>query len=253
MGGRETRTKERELERGMKKKIAVGAVGIAVLGGAGAAYGVTQSGGNDRQAFLNDLAGRLKVTPQQLDSALKGAFEDRLQAAVQAGRLTQAQADAIKKKVEHGGAPPVLGFGQGPPVGGPRFFMHRGPGGPVKAGLGAAAKYLGLTDKQLIQKLASGKSLADVAGEQNKSVDGLKSAIKDAVKTDLDAAVKDQRLTQTQENNLLSKLDSRLDDLVNRKGLGPGPRFRGPWGAKHGGMRFGAAPAGGPPPGAPII
>jgi AraC-like DNA-binding protein len=238
----------------MKKKIAIGAAGLAVLGGAGAAYGVTQSGGNDRQAFLNDLAGRLKVSPQQLNNALKGAFEDRLQAAVQAGRLTQAQANAIKKKVEQGGAPPVFGFGPGPGgPGGPGFFMHRGPGGPVKAGIGAAAKYLGLTDRQLIQKLALGKSLADVAGDQNKPVDGLKSAIKGAVKTDLDAAVKDQRLTQAQENNLLSKLDSRIDDLVNRKGLGPGPRFRGPWGPKHGGMRFGAAPAGGPPPGAPII
>lgn len=254
MGGRETRTKEHELERGMKKKIAIGAAGLAVLGGAGAAYGVTQSGGNERQAFLNDLAGRLKVTPQQLSNALKGAFEDRLQAAVQGGKLTQAQADAIKKKVEQNGGPPVFGFGHGPGgPGGPGFFLHRGPGGPAKAGLGAAAKYLGLTDKQLIQKLASGKSLADVAGDQNKSVDGLKSAIKDSVKTDLDAAVKDQRLTQAQENNLLSKLDNRIDDLVNRKGLGPGPHFRGPWGAKHGGMRFGAAPAGGPPPGAPII
>ena len=229
----------------MKKKIAIGAASVAVLGGAGAAYGVTQGGGNERQAFLNDLAGRLKVTPQQLNNALKGAFEDRLQAAVQAGRLTQAQADAIKKKVEQGGVPPVLGFGQGPPVGGPRFFLHRGPGGPVRAGFGAAAKYLGLSDKQLFQKLASGKSLADVAGDLNKSVDGLKSAIKDAVKTDLDAAVKDQRLTQAQENNLLSKLDSRLDTLVNRKGLGPGPKFRA-WGPRHGGMRFGAAPPGGP-------
>jgi hypothetical protein len=233
----------------MKKKIAIGAAGLAALGGAGAAYGVTHGGGNERQAFLNDLAGRLKVTPQQLSNALKGAFEDRIQAAVQAGRITQAQADAIKKKVEQGGAPPVFGFGQGPPVGAPGFFLHRGPGGPVRAGFGAAAKYLGLNDKQLFQKLASGKSLADVAGDENKSVDGLKSAIRDAVKADLDAAVKDQRLTQTQENNLLSKLDSRLDALVNRKGLGPGPA----WGAKRHGMRFGAAPAGGPPVGGPII
>jgi len=236
----------------MKKKIAIGAAGLAVLGGAGAAYGVTQSGGNERQAFLNDLAGRLKVTPQQLNNALKGAFEDRLQAAVQAGRLTQAQADAIKKKVEQGGAPPVLGFGHGPPVGGPGFFMHRGPGGPVRAGFGAAAKYLDLTDKQLFQKLASGKSLADVAGDQNKSVDGLKSAIKDAVKSDLDAAVKDQRLTQAQENDLLSKLDKRIDGLVSHKGLGPGPKFRA-WGPGHRHLRFGAAPAGGPPVGGPII
>lgn len=238
----------------MKRRLAVGATGLAVLSGAGVAYGVTQSGGNNRQAFLNDVAKRLNVTPSKLSSALKGAFEDRLQAAVQDGRLTQKQADAIKKRVESGGGV-WLGPGPGP---GLRFF-HRGPGGPggpKRAGFGAAAKYLGLTDLQLFNQLRSGKSLADVAGSRGKSVDGLKTAIRDAVKTDLDAAVKDQRLTQSEENNILGKLDNSLNDLVNRKGLMPPPGFRGPgaWGAKHGSLRFGAFPGGQVPvpPGAPV-
>ncbi len=251
------------MERSLKRKLAIGAAGIAVLGGGGAAYAVNKSNDNERQAFLGDVAKRLNVTPDKLNSALKGAFEDRLDAAVKAGRLTQAQADAIKKKVEQNGGPPFLGpppgargFGAGGP-----HFLHRfgGPGGPVHDGIDAAAKYLGLTDKQLLDKLRSGKSLADVAGDQNKSVDGLKSAIKDSVKSNLDQAVKDKKLTQAQEDKILAGLDQRLNDLVNRKGLGPGPGFRrrGPaWGAKRG-NRPGSfvvpphAPA--PPPGAPII
>jgi hypothetical protein len=243
------------VERSMKRKLAVGATGLAVLSGAGVAYGVTQSGGNERQAFLNDVAKRLNVPPSKLSSALKGAFEDRLQAAVQAGRLTQQQADAIKKRVEATGGGVWLGPGPGP---GLRFF-HRGPGGPGgprRAGFGAAAKYLGLTDLQLFNQLRSGKSLADIAGARGKSVDGLKNAIKDAVKTDLDAAVKDQRLTQTEETNILGKLDKGLDNLVNRKGLIPPPGFRGPglWRAKHGALRFGAFPGGQVPvpPGGPV-
>jgi hypothetical protein len=252
------------VERNVIRRLAIGATGLAVLSGAGVAYGVTQRSGNDRQAFLNDVAGRLNVTPHKLSGALKGAFEDRLDAAVKAGRLTQAQANEIKKRVERGGAPPILG-------GGPRhgFFHHGGPGGPIHAGLDAAASYLGLTDRQLFEKLRSGKSPADVAGDQNKSVDGLESAIKASVKKDLDGAVRDKRITPAQEARILSGLDSRLSDLVNRKGLGPrqGWRRGDRWGDGHpggfgegrgalepepGGAHFGSAPAG-PPPGAPII
>jgi hypothetical protein len=241
------------VERGVKRKLAIGATGLAVLGGAGVAYGVTQSGSNERQAFLGDVAKRLNVTPDRLKAALKGAFEDRLDAAVKAGRLTQAQADEIKRRVEQNGGPPIFGGGPGPGRG---FFFHHRWGGPVKAGLDAAAKYLGLSDAQLIAKLRSGKSLADVAGEQSKSVAGLKTAIRNSVKGNLDAAVKDKRITQAQEDRILSALDSRLDHLVNRKGLGPGPRFRHrAWGAMRGErhFRFGAAPAGGPPAWVPII
>ncbi|HEX6461043.1 MAG TPA: hypothetical protein VF032_19160 [Thermoleophilaceae bacterium] len=214
----------------MRRKLAIGATGLVVLGGGGAAYAVTKANDNPRQAFLGDVAKRLNVTPQQLDNALKGAFDDRLQAAVKAGRLTQAQADAIKKKVAQGGGPPMFGPGIATAGPGPGFMFGRRVMGPVMDGLDGAAKYLGLTNQQLVQKLRSGKSLADVAGEQNKSVDGLKSAITASVKSDLDQAVKAGKLTQTQESKILNGLATRLDTLVNRKGMGPigvgpGPGF----------------------------
>jgi hypothetical protein len=242
------------VERSVKRKLAVGVTGLVVLGGGGAAYAVTKANDNSRQAFLGDVAKRLNVTPQKLNDAIKGAFEDRVDAAVKAGKLTQAQADQLKKKVEQNGGPPV--FGAGPPVGG-GFFFRGGPGrpgGPIHDGLDAAAKYLGLTDAQLLDKLKSGKSLADVAGDQNKSVDGLKSAIKASVKADLDKAVQDKRLTQTEENDILGKLENGIDNLVNGKGLGPPRGFGKPgaFGAKRG-FHFGAAPPGAPPARVPII
>src|SRR3954451_12500093 len=146
----------------MKRKLAIGATGIAMLSGAGVAYGVTQSKDNERQAYLNDAAKRLNVSPGKLEGALKGAFADRLDAAVRAGRLTQAEADQIKKQVEQGGVPvPGAGPGPGPAPGGPPAFCfhHKGrgePGGlgaPIKAGIDSAAKYLGLTERQLLDKL----------------------------------------------------------------------------------------------------
>ena len=237
------------MERGIRRRLVIGATGLAVLAGAGVAYGVTQGGSNEREAFLNDAAKRLNVTPQKLKDALKGAFEDRLDAAVKAGRLTQEEADRIKKKIEQGA--PV------PPIGGPpRHFFRHGPGGPIGpfgTGVDAAAKYLGLTDKQLFDKLRNGKSLADIAGDQGKSVDGLKNAIRDSVKSKLDAMVKDKRITQDQENRILNGFDDHIDDLVN--GKPPRLRFhhRGPFKAGRG-FHFGAAPAGVPAPSAgPII
>jgi hypothetical protein len=74
----------------------------------------------------------------------------------------------------------------------------------------------------------SGKSLAQVAAEQKKPVDGLKSAIEAEVKKKLDQAVTDKRLTQAEEDRILSDLHGRLDDIVNRKpGDRPPPRGRG--------------------------
>jgi hypothetical protein len=215
----------------LKRRLVIGAAGAAVAAGAaGAAYGVTQnSRDSERQAFLNDAAKRLNVTPDKLSAALKGAFADRLDAAVKAGRLTQQQADAIKRRLDQKGGLPFFG--------GPHRFG--GPhGGPFFGGLDAAANYLGLTDQQLGDQLRSGKSLAQVAKDKGKSVDGLKGAIRDSVKSRLDQAVNDKRITKDEEDRILGKLDSRLDDIVNRT---PG---------KH---RWGARPAGPPPVRPPLV
>ncbi len=98
----------------MKRKLTFIAVALAAVALAGGAYAATQnSGSNSRQAFLTDVAHRLGVKPAQLNSALEGAFFDRLSAAVTAGRLTSAQADAIEKQVKQSGVVPIGGFGFG--------------------------------------------------------------------------------------------------------------------------------------------
>jgi uncharacterized coiled-coil protein SlyX len=80
----------------------------------------------------------------------------------------------------------------------------------------AAAGYLGLTPGQLLGQLRSGQSLAAVAGAQGKPVDGLKQAILAAAKARLDRRVTTNRITTTQEQTLLDRLQTRLDTLVNR-------------------------------------
>lgn len=253
------------MHRRHKRKLAVGLAVAIVAACAGGAYAATQSAGpGTRQAFLNDVAKRLHVTPQQLRQALSGATIDQLQAEVKAGRLTQAQANALEQRLKNaGGAPlvaPVVPFGLHP-------FRAIGPRGPVGAGgpLRAAAGYLGLTAPQLLQQLASGKSLAQIAGAKGKSVSGLEQAMTAAVKSKLDKAVAAKAITQAQEQQFLKDFSSQLSKSVNAKGVaglrGELPRLGGPFRGKGflvppSGGPLKAPPKGGrfavPPPNAPL-
>src|SRR5438067_11542526 len=88
-----------------RKVLVVGGAALALVGG-GVGGAVAASGSADpaaeRQAFLSDAANRLGVTSAKLQEALKQAALDRVDAAVAAGRLTDAQAAAIKQRIESG-------------------------------------------------------------------------------------------------------------------------------------------------------
>jgi Spy/CpxP family protein refolding chaperone len=232
----------------LKRKLAIGGAVVAAAGVAGGAYAASSSSTNPRRAFIDDVAKRLNVSPTALDNALKGAYQDQLNQAVKSGKLTQAQANRIKQRIAQR-RPAPIGFAHR------GFFGHRA--GIRARGLEAAAKYLGLTDAQLLTQLRSGKSLAEIATAQHKSVSGLTSTLKADVKARLDKAVAAKMLTSTQEQKLLSRLDQRLNALVNRKGLGHGMMHRGfgPGGPGGPGGLGGSGGLGGPggvlPPGAP--
>src|SRR5436305_9747395 len=119
-----------------QKVFAVSVVALAV-GGAGGALAATKLGspGDDGQAVIDDAAKQLGVQPSALTNALKKALENRVDAAVAAGKITKAQGDAMKARIE-AGAFPLFGPG------------HGGPGGPgfARGGdLTTAATYLGVT------------------------------------------------------------------------------------------------------------
>jgi hypothetical protein len=259
------------LHRWLKGKLVVVLAAVAVIAFAGVAYAASQSSGPATpQAFLNDVAKRLHVTPGQLSSALDGARVDQLQAAVRAGQLTQAQANAIEQRMKRAGNVPAVPFGfwgpGGPGVPGlPRvpgvpgapggFGPHlRGlPGGFAgPGGLNAAASYLGLSTPQLFQQLSAGKSLAQIATAKGKTVGGLEQAISTAAKSRLDKLVAAKVITAAQEKALLSRLSARLSQEVNRKGLPP-VRFRGPGPGAWGGAGSAPGPGWGGLPAQPTL
>src|SRR5215467_7185008 len=148
-------TKGAPMASSVKPRVIAGAVaGLAVAGG-GAALAADQLGGSpqqENQAVVNDAAKQLGVTPGALSSALKKALENRVDAAVAAGRLTKAQGDELKQRIESGDMPLFAG---------PGLRMHH-MFGMVGHGLDAAASYLGLSEDQLRTQLENGKTLADV-------------------------------------------------------------------------------------------
>ena len=125
------------------------------------------------------------------------------------------------------------------------LFRHGtgGPGGAGPAGAGffdAAAGYLGLTNAQLMSRIADGQTLADIAKAQGKSVDGLKDVIVNEAADNLQKGVDAGRLTEAQKNQILEQIRSHIDDIVNRTGPPKGEGGRPGFGS--------GGPPMGPPP-----
>jgi hypothetical protein len=98
--------------------------------------------------------------------------------------------------------------------------------GLMKSGMDAAAKALNMDSSTLMDQLKSGKSLKDVAAAQGVDFSKVQSAMKDAIKPQLDSAVQSGELSSSEADDLLSKLTSG----DRPQGPPPGMGQRGPRG-----------------------
>jgi hypothetical protein len=90
----------------------------------------------------------------------------------------------------------------------------------------------------LHERLRDGQSLADVAKAEDKSVEDLEQAMVDAVKKNLDEAVSKGNLTREQADDILERIEARIDDIVEGNVETWRGRFRGPPGGPPGGGPF---------------
>jgi polyhydroxyalkanoate synthesis regulator phasin len=222
------------MQRSLKRKVVAGGIAALAVAGAGGALAATQwSPKAESDAVLEDAAKQLGVAPEELDDALRQALENRIDEAVKAGLMTEEEGNRLKQAIESGdfpvlGAPFFRGHGPG--------FGH-GFGHPMHMelhGLETAAAYLGLSEDELKTQLEDGKSLADVAQAQEKSVDGLVDALVEQANGRIDEAVEDGHLTEEQGDELKAKTRERVQAFVNGELPTFERRFHGPPGFRFG-------------------
>jgi hypothetical protein len=216
----------------------VAILGVATIG----AVALAQDSGNDTNAPFNlaqrlheAIANALGITIDEYDSAVSTAQKQVLGEAVSEGVLTQDQADQMQQRLDegfglgmHGG---LFGFG------GEKFGHGGFWGGPENSLLSVAADKLGMTVSDLMTELQSGKSIADVAGEKGVETQTIVDAYIAQLQTNLDQAVSNGRITQTQADSILQRAQDSVPDQLNntfenrmpggfRGGMRPG-RFQG--------------------------
>lgn len=171
-----------------------------------------------RDEFLDKLAENLGVTREELEQAIDDAAVGTVDDAVANGDITQELADIIKERIaETDGFVPFFG----PRPSGPhhRFFFQ----GDL---FQTAADAFGMSVEDLMAKLRDGKTIADVAAEQNVSVDDLTADVLATAKTDLDEKVAAGDLTQEEADDIYTRLSENIGDIINGEGPLGGPDGR---------------------------
>lgn len=194
------------------------------------------AGGEYCDVFLDSFAAELGVSRDDLLPASKAAALAAIDAAVEAGDLDAARADLLRERIEAMdedgcglGFGMRLGFARGMALGQERGLMHADV-------VAAAAEALDLDTDALIERMADGSSLEEIAEAEGVDYETVKAAVLAAVSADLDAAVADG-LDQDRADAMLERITARLDE-GGELGLG---RFGGPgapgqgWGLGQGG------------------
>ena len=178
--------------------------------------------------FLSKLAANLGISEDELKQAIRTTGSQLLDQAVADGKVTEEEAAKIRDRIESGDFPIFPFGGHGPGHGhGP----HHGPGPGFGLGLmngdliKQTADFLGVDRQTVIEGLQSDQSLAQIAEANGKSGDELSGYLYDQLKSKLDEAVANNRITQDREDSMLSNAKDRIDEAINR--VGP---FDGPWG-----------------------
>ena len=151
-----------------------------------------------------------------LVAALVAAEKTEIAAAVTAGRLTQAQADAIKQKLANQ-TPCTLPSAAG------RTGDKGAIGAYLQQYMSAAASALGITQAQLTTDLKNGQSLSQIAAAQKVSEADFRTRLIANLKPALDKAVADKKLTAAQEQAIVNRLQTGPLPLWQKAARRPKP------------------------------
>ena len=178
----------------MKKRLTtIAAAGVLGLGGVASTFALAPAvvaAATSDTTTSEALADRV----DRIRNALGGLVDD--------GTLTDTQADKVAETLADQ-LPARHGLG------------HRGPGG----GLADVAEVLDMTEAEVISALKDGRSLVDVAADQGVGAQELVDQLVTLATKRIDDAVADDRLTESMARRLMSDLEARITDQVERAGL----------------------------------
>ncbi len=188
----------------------------ALLVGGGTALAGDGDKGARCDAFLAKVAEKRGVSVEQLTADYKDKVVAKIDAAVKAGKLTEAQ--AAEKRAKVAAATGCKGFGKS-------VKKARGKAKHASVGAFAAATaYLEMSREQLKVDLAKGTTLAQIAdATSGKSAAGLKSAMLAKLKANLakamDRVSASDKLSAERKAAILKRLDrveDRFEQLVDK-------------------------------------
>jgi polyhydroxyalkanoate synthesis regulator phasin len=161
-----------------------------------------------------DIAQAHNVDLAHLRAAMLAAGQAKLNGFVQAGQMTQAQADntyaSLTQQVDNLLAQSPQNDKQG------NRWQDNGPGADaLQAAWEAGAAKIGLDPAELKKEMASGKTVAAIAADHGVTVQQLRDTMIAAGRASIDNAVKSGKVPQDQANTLYSELDKQVDQLIN--------------------------------------
>ena len=120
-------------------------------------------------------------------------------------------------------------------------WMHQSGGGAIGNGVhdtvwNTLAEKLGLTTDELTAQVNDGKTLAQIAEEKGVAVKDLAAIMETGMKTGLEQAVKDGKLTQEQADLMLKHMDGQYEWMITNMGAGMMGTGGGMMGPNGGGM-----------------
>jgi hypothetical protein len=163
------------------------------------------------QDFVQHFASDLGVNQTALNAAFQKALGETLADEVKNGKLTQAQADAIKKRLAN--TPPCAAAGA---IGRSGQARKATLGAFLQQYVKASAAALGVSEDTLRADLKAGQSLSQVAASKNISESDFRTKLAANLKPVLDQAVANKKLTAAQEQRLLDRLKTGPLPLWNR-------------------------------------
>jgi chorismate mutase len=158
---------------------------------------------------LAELAEENGSSGEELVEVLLSVVNEKIEAALEAGRIDEEQAERMRQRAEERMTAFV-------------FSTHDGP--PSQPGLGdrpfrglvldTTMEFLDLNKGQVVSHLRTGGTLAELAEENGSSGPELEAALVDAVTEALDELVEEGHITPEQADRMLERATERIGVIV---------------------------------------